>query len=78
MSPVFIGALSPSSATPEASTKASAADRIAFQPAMEMPHIAHAVSSQRTILAPNRYFLSCSGESPRGTLPAQACGPAHQ
>ena len=34
------------------------------------------LSTQRIILAPSRYFLSGSIDSPRGTPPVQACGPA--
>src|SRR5260221_10464128 len=41
-------------AVPMARTSARAAEMIAFQPAIEMPSIDQAVSSQRTILALNR------------------------
>src|SRR5690348_16510868 len=58
------------------STNATPADRIAFQPAIEMPHIDQATWSQRTILALKRYFLSSAGDRPLGIRPEQACGPA--
>ena len=41
-------------AVPTARTSARPAETIAFQPAIEMPSIDQAVSSQRTILALNR------------------------
>ena len=50
----------------------SSAEQIAFQPAIEIPASFQTGSSQRTILAPNRYFFSSSGERPVGMVPAQA------
>ena len=57
---------------------ASPPDRIAFQPAIEMPHNFHAASSQRTMRAPSRIFFSSSADRPAGMRPEQACGPSHQ